>query len=113
MQNDFKTPQGHISGHILSFRSISVTLSKFEFLTKIDFLANFEIFDFSKYDLLFGRKWPEIVSLELQNTSTELNVEDVQINSGGGRFSLGISKEIPKEKRGASPVNLHVFYVIA
>ena len=76
VQNDSKTPQGHISGHILSFRPISATLSEFEFLTKIDFLENFEIFDFSKYDLLFGRKWPEIwlvagiVSLDLQITQT-------------------------------------------
>ena len=46
--------------HISSFRPISATLSKFEFLAKIDFLANFGIFDFSKYDLPFGRKWPEI-----------------------------------------------------
>ena len=60
VQNDSKTPQGPISGHISSFRPISATLSKFEFLAKIDFLANFGIFDFSKFDLLFGRKWPEI-----------------------------------------------------
>ena len=43
-----------------TFRPISATLSKFEFWAKIDFLANFGIFDFSKYDLPFGRKWPEI-----------------------------------------------------
>ena len=60
VQNNSKTPQGPISGHISSFRPISATLSKFEFLAKIDFLANFGIFDFSKYDLPFGRKWPEI-----------------------------------------------------
>ena len=60
VQNDSKTPQGPISGQISSFRPISATLSKFEFLAKIDFLANFGIFDFSKYDLPFGRKWPEI-----------------------------------------------------
>ena len=60
VQNNSKTPPGPISGHISSFRPISATLSKFEFLAKIDFLANFGIFDFSKYDLPFGRKWPEI-----------------------------------------------------
>ena len=60
VQNTSKTSQGPISGHISSFRPISATLSKFEFLAKIDFLANFGIFDFSKYDLPFGRKWPEI-----------------------------------------------------
>ena len=60
VQNDSKTPQGPISGHISSSRPISATLSKFEFLAKIDFLANFGIFDFLKYDLPFGRKWPKI-----------------------------------------------------
>ena len=73
VQNNSKTPQGPISGHISSFRPISATLSKFEFLAKIDYLAIFGIFDFSKYGLPFGRKydwWPEIVSLDLQNTST-------------------------------------------
>ena len=46
VQNNSKTPQGPISGHISSFRPISATLSKFEFLAKIDFLAIFRIFDF-------------------------------------------------------------------
>ena len=60
VQNNSKTPQEPISGHISSFRPISATLSKFEFLAKIDFLMIFGIFDFSKYDLPFGRKWPEM-----------------------------------------------------
>ena len=60
VQNNSKTPQEAISGHISSFRPISATLSKFECLAKMDFLAIFGIFDFSKYDLSFGRKWSEI-----------------------------------------------------
>ena len=75
-QSSSKTPQGPISGHISSFRPISATLSKFKFFAKIDFLANLAISNFQnmtchlaesdrKYDW-----WPEIVSLDLQNTST-------------------------------------------
>ena len=48
VRNDSKTPQGPISGRISSFRPISATLSKFEFLAKINFLANIGTFDFSK-----------------------------------------------------------------
>ena len=46
VQNNSKTPQGPISGHISSFQPISATLSKFEFLAKMDFLAILGIFNF-------------------------------------------------------------------
>ena len=78
VQNNSKTPQGHISGRISSFRPISATLSKFEFLAKIDFFAIFWIFDFQNMTgHLAGSDqkcvfWPEIVSLDPKNTSTYL-----------------------------------------
>ena len=60
VQNTSKTPQESISGHISSPRPISATLTKFEFLPKIENFAIFRFFDFSLNDVLFGRKWPEM-----------------------------------------------------
>ena len=60
VQNTSKTLQESISGHIISFRPISATLSKIEFSWKIEILAIFWIFDISQNWSTFGRKWPKI-----------------------------------------------------
>jgi len=60
VQNDSKTLQEPISGHISSFQPISAILQTFEFLAKIDFFAILWIFDFSQYGRPFGRKWSKM-----------------------------------------------------
>ena len=60
VQNTSKTPQKSISDHKSPFRSISATLCKIEFLSKIEKIAIFRFSNVSSIGSLFGRKWPEI-----------------------------------------------------
>ena len=49
VQNDSKTPQEPISGHISSFRPISAAVSKIEILAEMVIFAIFGYFDSSQY----------------------------------------------------------------
>ena len=58
VQNNSKTPQEPISGHISSFRPISADISKIEFLTKI---AIFAIFTYFWFFIIWPTIWPEML----------------------------------------------------
>ena len=60
VQNTFKTPKESISGHISSFQSISATLSRNEFLSKITFFGIFWDFWLIK---IWSAIWPEAVKI--------------------------------------------------
>ena len=58
VQNNSKTPQEPISGHISSFRPISADISKIEFSTKI---AIFAIFTYFRPFTICPTIWPEML----------------------------------------------------
>ena len=58
VQNNSKTPQEPISGHISSFRPISADISKIEFSTKI---AIFAIFTYFRPFTIWPTIWPEML----------------------------------------------------
>ena len=60
VRNGSTVPQIPISGHIMTFRTLSATLKKFEFLQYLTKISILSIFISSKYDVAFGRKWPKI-----------------------------------------------------
>ena len=57
VQNDSKTPQGPISGHVSHFRTLPAILWKFEILAKIVILTIFDIWHFGPAN---GRVWLEM-----------------------------------------------------
>ena len=70
VQNNSKTPQELISGHISSFRPISADVSKIEFLTQITIFAIFTYFDLSQYGRPYDRKCSKM-GLETGNVLSE------------------------------------------